>query len=162
MKIIPKLSIHLLNLLLLVFACGPAAAYYDPGVQRWLNRDGLAEGGGINLFKAVLNNPVSEVDPLGLYADPLGAGNGSTWCPDRCPCKVTCSISGPPTPGKPHHLPGRPYPYFMSVAYPYHCEDCNGKEWDETRSSTKFVAGPGSVIKPASKTITYTIWIPCK
>jgi hypothetical protein len=42
------------------------SAYYDPGVQRWLNRDPLAETDGLNLFNFAGNEPVSAVDTDGL------------------------------------------------------------------------------------------------
>jgi RHS repeat-associated protein len=40
--------------------------YYDPMLQRFLNRDPLAEQGGINLYAYVGNNPVNLIDTLGL------------------------------------------------------------------------------------------------
>jgi uncharacterized protein RhaS with RHS repeats len=43
-----------------------ANACYDPGAQRWLNRDPIGEAGGINLFGYVGNDPVNQIDPLGL------------------------------------------------------------------------------------------------
>ena len=42
------------------------SAYYDPGVQRWINRDPLEEQDGIDLYKMAYNNPVSYVDRDGL------------------------------------------------------------------------------------------------
>jgi uncharacterized protein RhaS with RHS repeats len=45
-------------------------------MQRWLNRDPAGEAGGINLYGFVLNDPLSNSDPLGLdvykirYPDP--------------------------------------------------------------------------------------------
>jgi RHS repeat-associated protein len=41
--------------------------FYDPNAQRWINRDPIGEAGGINLFRFVGNDPVSRIDPLGLY-----------------------------------------------------------------------------------------------
>jgi RHS repeat-associated protein len=44
--------------------------FYDPLNQRWLNRDPLGEGGGINLYGFVENNPVSNLDAYGLIGMP--------------------------------------------------------------------------------------------
>jgi RHS repeat-associated protein len=41
--------------------------FYDPLNQRWLNRDPLEEGGGLNLYGFVGNGSMHRVDPLGLY-----------------------------------------------------------------------------------------------
>jgi hypothetical protein len=51
-----------------VFCCGSitASAYYDPGMQRWLNRDPIQEYGGENLFVFVKNAPIMRFDPKGL------------------------------------------------------------------------------------------------
>lgn len=38
---------------------------YDPNL-RWLTEDPIGEAGGINLYQAMNNNPLSYVDPLGL------------------------------------------------------------------------------------------------
>ena len=40
--------------------------WYDPNLQRWLNRDPLGEGGGINLYGFVRNDPVDFIDRDGL------------------------------------------------------------------------------------------------
>ncbi|MDB6065172.1 MAG: type secretion protein Rhs, partial [Pedosphaera sp.] len=42
--------------------------FYDPNLQRWLNRDPIEEAGGIDLYRFTLNNPLSYVDSNGLYA----------------------------------------------------------------------------------------------
>jgi len=43
-----------------------ANRYYDPIDGRFINRDPIWYGGGINLYGYVANNPVSFVDPSGL------------------------------------------------------------------------------------------------
>jgi RHS repeat-associated protein len=80
----PRTSIALIWLALLVYFGGShtASAFYDPGTQRWLNRDPRGESGSIvlryvkirelnhekqNLFLFALNNPLYYVDPFGLY-----------------------------------------------------------------------------------------------
>ena len=40
--------------------------FYDPELGRWLNRDPIAEDGGLNLYGMVGNDPVNNVDVLGL------------------------------------------------------------------------------------------------
>jgi RHS repeat-associated protein len=39
--------------------------FYDPSLQRWVNRDPLGEKGGINLYGFAGNNPANDVDPDG-------------------------------------------------------------------------------------------------
>jgi len=48
--------------------------FYHPNLQRWLNRDAIGEGVGINLYSFVGNNPVSWGDPLELDGIPLPPG----------------------------------------------------------------------------------------
>jgi RHS repeat-associated protein len=40
--------------------------FYDPGLQRWLNRDPIAERGGMNLYAFVANRPSNGIDRFGL------------------------------------------------------------------------------------------------
>jgi RHS repeat-associated protein len=40
--------------------------FYEPNLQRWLNRDPMGEWGGINLYGFVGNSPPNGLDPLGL------------------------------------------------------------------------------------------------
>jgi RHS repeat-associated protein len=43
------------------------ARYYHPGLQRFIGEDPIGfEGGGVNLYGYVGNNPLRSVDPLGL------------------------------------------------------------------------------------------------
>ena len=39
--------------------------FYEPKLQRWINRDPISEDGGINLYRFVRNNPLNRVDPFG-------------------------------------------------------------------------------------------------
>jgi RHS repeat-associated protein len=40
--------------------------FYDPNLQRWLNKDPLGENAGINLYESMFNSPVRWVDRSGL------------------------------------------------------------------------------------------------
>jgi len=46
--------------------------FYDPNVQRWLNRDLIEEAGGINLYAFVENNALSWCDLNGLCGGAFG------------------------------------------------------------------------------------------
>jgi RHS repeat-associated protein len=54
---------------------------YDPDLGRWLNRDPIAERGGLNLYEYSANDAVNRIDPLGLFEvlifDPVGQGHSS-------------------------------------------------------------------------------------
>ena len=43
-----------------------ANRFYSPGLGRWINRDPIAEAGGLNLYAMVHNNPTNAVDGRGL------------------------------------------------------------------------------------------------
>jgi RHS repeat-associated protein len=42
--------------------------FYDPNLQRWLNRDPLGELGAINLYSFAGNRPIILIDPYGLFS----------------------------------------------------------------------------------------------
>jgi hypothetical protein len=88
-----KRLLRFLILLALFSAPHLASAYYDPGVQRWINRDLLGESGfgaarnafsikrapfqeaseyaqGANLYEALANSPLSVIDSNGLELMP--------------------------------------------------------------------------------------------
>jgi uncharacterized protein RhaS with RHS repeats len=44
--------------------------FYDPNLQRWLNRDPIEEEGGINLYGFVFNAPLNLIDVWGLDSEP--------------------------------------------------------------------------------------------
>ena len=56
-----------------VFCVGAnvAQAFYDPGTQRWVNRDPIRERGGLNMYSFVHNNAISRADALGLIGGPI-------------------------------------------------------------------------------------------
>jgi uncharacterized protein RhaS with RHS repeats len=51
-----------------MFTPGSTVCVYKTasGLGNWLNRDPIEEEGGLNLYAYVDNNPINEVDPLGL------------------------------------------------------------------------------------------------
>jgi len=51
--------------------------FYSPTLGRWLTRDPIGETGGVNLYEAMGNDAVNEVDPLGLWAV-MDAGTGGS------------------------------------------------------------------------------------
>jgi hypothetical protein len=63
------ISAHLRTAILFLIALASAPlgqAYYDPGIQRWINRDPIKEEGGVNLYGYVGNEPTLMIDALGL------------------------------------------------------------------------------------------------
>jgi RHS repeat-associated protein len=67
--------------------------FYDPSLQRWVNRDPIAEKGGINLFAFVRQNPITASDPDGraLHAGPVilvGVGIGLGFACDLAGCQL--------------------------------------------------------------------------
>jgi hypothetical protein len=73
-----------------------ANAFYDPGLQRWINRDPIAERGGINLFVVAYNDPQSRIDPNGnCPLLPIFIG-GFIWG-----AVMTPDIADAPAPGDP-------------------------------------------------------------
>jgi len=46
--------------------------FYDPSLQRWINRDPLGENGGINVYGFIGQDPINGVDSDGLAVHPPG------------------------------------------------------------------------------------------
>ena len=40
--------------------------FYEPNLQRWINRDPIEEEGDLNLYTLVGSDPINRVDPVGL------------------------------------------------------------------------------------------------
>lgn len=59
---------HLILVLAVIFVgmVEVANAFYDPGLQRWINRDPIGVSGGINIFAFSQNTPIDTVDLMGL------------------------------------------------------------------------------------------------
>ena len=76
---------------------------YDATLGRWINRDPIAERGGINLFAYMANNPTNGTDPSGLdckehcrnvCAD-LYPPCSPQWALCRAACYLLCSTPWP-------------------------------------------------------------------
>jgi RHS repeat-associated protein len=48
--------------------------YYDATTGRFIQRDPIGLAGGFNLYRYVDDQPVSRIDPLGLWGDDVGSG----------------------------------------------------------------------------------------
>jgi hypothetical protein len=81
MKTQMKPLLMALALLAVLSAPNVASAYYDPGIQRWINRDPLAEGGGVNLYTLAYNSPPNgyDTDGRGVKGTAIGAGIGGVF-----------------------------------------------------------------------------------
>jgi RHS repeat-associated protein len=55
--------------------------FYEPNLQRWMNRDPIGEAGGINLYRAVLNAPGNVFDSDGLSTGNFYAGSSPGFNP---------------------------------------------------------------------------------
>jgi len=66
MNSISKTLLIVATLIAYWLGLGNASAFYDPGAQRWLNRDPIQERGGIHPYMFALNHPINEIDADGL------------------------------------------------------------------------------------------------
>jgi len=53
--------------------------YYDPEIGRWLTQDPIGFVDGPNMYAFVENNPINEVDPMGLCTDNNDLCNNLNW-----------------------------------------------------------------------------------
>lgn len=53
--------------------------WYDPNLQRWINRDPMGETFDVNLYRFAYNNPNKYVDPNGLWGISFGTDDGHEY-----------------------------------------------------------------------------------
>lgn len=137
-----------------------ANAYYDPGTQRWLNRDPMEELGGINLYEFTENNPVSGFDPYGLK----NTSGGDDWVYDpgtgqfvQVPGSGTIGPGNKPPIALPNSSPCKP-PQTQTRQEAIPCDDCEKTGEFKTctiSESCQIVAtvtgGTGSASKPTPR-----------
>ena len=83
MNALPKRLLSILMVPLLTLVSHQAArAHYDPGLQRWINRNPIEEEGRINLYSFCANSSINLYDPDGCpptggdYPVPSPPGSG--------------------------------------------------------------------------------------
>jgi hypothetical protein len=102
MKTAMKSAIRFLTLVGLFSAPHLASAYYDPGVQRWINRDTRGNDGGPNHYRPMLDSPLQCIDASGL----LTAAVTGTPDPAQPGAILIPPDPGPKGPiGTPGHVP---------------------------------------------------------
>jgi hypothetical protein len=118
MNTIP-ISCRLLPLILFLVSLQPASAFYDPGAQRWLNRDPIEERGSGNLFQFCEGAASGTIDVYGLF----GAGRPPNWRPPA-------PLHSPK--GQENYCPPRP-PCLGHNNFPGGVWDGNGGSFDYSR-----------------------------
>lgn len=76
-----------------------ASGFYDPGTQRWLNRDPIEESDRLNLYTYTRNNPLYFIDSFGLD----GSGIGTVTPPIRDPTWTDSGLNNAPGNGGVSH-----------------------------------------------------------
>src|SRR6185503_19535801 len=64
--------------------------YYEPAMQRWVNRDPLEEAGGQNLYAFTHNDPISHYDAFGLQL----SGPRDPVCMRKCGKQFFSDMAG--------------------------------------------------------------------
>ena len=67
--------------------------YYNPQLGRFVNRDPMAEIGGLNYYAFVQNNPLNKTDFLGLCGWSVGLCKRNLFWP-RCPAEIAITVHG--------------------------------------------------------------------
>ena len=120
--------------------------FYNPYLQRWLNRDPIGELGGQNLYRFSGNNPVGLTDAFGLFVLPV-------MCPETCPCTVNCGPAAVTSP--PSAIPD--FTGIIVVRVSYSCTDCLGNSFTVAWDKAIF-----PIIGPPVKTFySYTKYVNC-
>jgi len=134
MKRIPQPR-RLLPFLALAASLQITLGYYDPGIQRWINRDPIVEPGftlraqpgiahekSVSLYAFNANNPITQIDATGLAA---GIPGKVFFFP--CPqgfnayCFGACAIQG---------MRASPFCYFYrSAGHTFFVFDCGCCNW---------------------------------
>jgi len=111
-----------------------ASAFYDPGAQRWLNRDPIGENAGANLYEIVGNDLEDNCDLYGLL---LIIGNPVVADPIIDPIirPISIPFRFPAPRPAPAPKPSPPLPPVLPPPCPSndsHDEDCK-KQWADAR-----------------------------
>ena len=82
--------------------------FYSPGLGRWINRDPIAENGGVNIYAYVDSNPANAVDAWGLASwmtrdRRYRFGYGHAFLKFRYPCMGTHRLGFGPVSGPNSH-----------------------------------------------------------
>jgi RHS repeat-associated protein len=158
--------------------------FYDPNMQRWLNRDPLGEEGGINLCGFVENNPISHVDSAGLCNISIRCGpyaiSGVTLgnhCGVVAPNGVEYGIGGAgtsggiigpektppvyPNPTKPLPSPGKKGP--NQTGYPVSCPNssCDAVQACIANYNATVTPPPYNALGPNSDTYAHNMLSAC-
>lgn len=115
--------------------------FYEPNLQRWLNRDPIGIAGGLNVYRYVGNNPLSRIDPHGLVEPkPLILGGVVSEVLDFAANVVDRVLNDPP-----------PHPVFPQPGWQFDSSPKPIKQLEEPTTAQLLMAfGPLAVLKPLS------------
>ena len=74
----------------LVESCTIMLGVYSAGAGRWISRDPMGEGAGMNLYGYVGNNPIDGIVPLGDYYSVVN--NGTSTANGKTVTNATISV----------------------------------------------------------------------